>query len=505
MIDVDPNESRTASSSPRSAIPTGRTPSAASSARPTAARRSRRCSTRTSTRAATTCASIRANPNIVYAALWQQQQSFIEGGGFGGAGDGIFKSTDGGTTWKQLTDGLPQRDRRRTSRSRRATRRCSTRRSRAAAPADAAAQRRRPASSASTSRPTAASTGRSRARPERRRSVPRRSASARAHRRRRSADAHRRSEERERRLQRVDRVLAHRGRRRDLDRGARRARRRRLSEDRGSTRTTRTSSSSSPTRAAWSRPIAARRGATGTRSRRRRCITSSTDNAFPYRVCGGQQDSGSACVDSRSMDGEITFHDWHPVNIQEYGIAAPDPKDPDLVFGSARTNVSLYNRKTGQTTHVGPERRRRAARSSTATCARCRSTGRRSIRTCCSTRRTRCGRRPIAAHSWTRISPDLARQTWEVPANAGKYASTRDAGAAGQRSPRSSPSPRDINVLWAGTDDGNIQVTTDGGAKWTNVTPPRDQAVDAHLQHRRRPLRRRAPRTPRRTRCASTT
>ena len=61
-----------------------------------------------------------------------------------------------------------------------------------------------------------------------------------------------------------------------------------------------------------------------------------TDNAFPYRVCSGQQDSGSACVESRSNDGMITFHDWHPVNIQEYGIAAPDPKDPDLVFGSAR-------------------------------------------------------------------------------------------------------------------------------------------------------------------------
>ena len=69
----------------------------------------------------------------------------------------------------------------------------------------------------------------------------------------------------------------------------------------------------------------------------------STDNAFPYRVCGGQQDAGSACVASRSNDGEITFHDWHPVNIQEYGIAASDPADPDQVFASARTNVSLYN------------------------------------------------------------------------------------------------------------------------------------------------------------------
>jgi hypothetical protein len=52
------------------------------------------------------------------------------------------------------------------------------------------------------------------------------------------------------------------------------------------------------------------------------------DNAFPYRLCSGQQDSGSACVDSRGMDGEITFHDWHPVGIEEYGEAAPDPKNP---------------------------------------------------------------------------------------------------------------------------------------------------------------------------------
>src|SRR5207248_5638226 len=48
------------------------------------------------------------DPNIVYAALWQQQQSFIEGGAFGGSSGGIFKSTDGGTTWKQLTEGLPE-------------------------------------------------------------------------------------------------------------------------------------------------------------------------------------------------------------------------------------------------------------------------------------------------------------------------------------------------------------------------------------------------------------
>src|SRR5206468_11653078 len=48
------------------------------------------------------------NPTTIYATLWQQQQSYIEGGGFGGAGNGIFKSTDGGTTWHPLTEGLPR-------------------------------------------------------------------------------------------------------------------------------------------------------------------------------------------------------------------------------------------------------------------------------------------------------------------------------------------------------------------------------------------------------------
>jgi photosystem II stability/assembly factor-like uncharacterized protein len=198
-----------------------------------------------------------------------------------------------------------------------------------------------------------------------------------------------------------------------------------------------------------------------------------TDNAFPYRVCGGQQDSGSACVDSRSMDGEITFHDWHPVNIQEYGIAAPDPRDPDLVFGSQRTNVSLYNRKTGQTTLVGPDLSTRGPKGEVYG---------RNVRTM-----------PIQwspvtpgvlyyasnvvwksadrGQSWTRISPDLARQTWAVPASVGKYAASVTPAPQGTITALAL-SPRDARVIWAGTDDGNLQVTTDGGLKWTDVTPP---------------------------------
>ncbi|MGE3618436.1 MAG: WD40/YVTN/BNR-like repeat-containing protein, partial [Gemmatimonadales bacterium] len=74
------------------------------------------------------------------------------------------------------------------------------------------------------------------------------------------------------------------------------------------------------------------------------------------------------------------------------------------------------------------------------------------------------------AHSWTRISPDLARQTWEVPPTAGQYSASVTPGPRGTIT-AFSPSARSAGVLWAGTDDGFIQVTMNGGRSWRNVTP----------------------------------
>src|SRR6185295_1225863 len=84
----------------------------------------------------------------------------------------------------------------------------------------------------------------------------------------------------------------------------------------------------------------------------------STDNAFPYRVCGGQQESGSVCIASRSDDGEITFRDWHPVAVEEYGYVAADPLDPDVVYGGRLTR---YDRRTGQAQNVTPRALRSAS------------------------------------------------------------------------------------------------------------------------------------------------
>lgn len=192
-----------------------------------------------------------------------------------------------------------------------------------------------------------------------------------------------------------------------------------------------------------------------------------TDNAFPYRVCGGQQESGSACVQSRGDHGQITFREWQPVGIEEYGYAAPDPLDPDIVYGG---KVSRFDRRTNQVQNVAPKPLRDG--------------GYRVIRTM-----------PIlfspldphtlyfasnvlwkttnGGRSWDQMSPDLSRETWDVPANVGKYRGTDQVRVTRRGVIYTiAPSPIDINVIWVGTDDGLIHVTRDGGATWSNVTPP---------------------------------
>jgi photosystem II stability/assembly factor-like uncharacterized protein len=192
-----------------------------------------------------------------------------------------------------------------------------------------------------------------------------------------------------------------------------------------------------------------------------------TDNAFPYNVYGGQQESGSVGIASRGNDGQITFREWHPVGVEEYGYVAPDPLDPNIIYGG---KITKHDKRTGQTQNISPE----AVRSGKY----------RFVRTV-----------PVlfspidpktlyfsgnvifktqnGGDSWEVISPDLTRETYEVPQSIGVYSKPEM-----KTMPRRgvvytiAPSYKDINTLWAGTDDGLIQVTNDGGKNWKNVTPP---------------------------------
>ncbi len=200
------------------------------------------------------------------------------------------------------------------------------------------------------------------------------------------------------------------------------------------------------------------------------------DNAWPYRVCGGQQESGSACVHSRGDDGSITYRDWRPVGASEYSYVAPDPLNPDIVYGGT---VSRFDRRTGQVQNVSPNAGR----------GRGGNAGPgpdyfRGIRTMpilfspINKRKLYYGTNVVwqtvnGGTSWTRISDDLSRATWQVPPSVGKYMGTPGA----QPTRRGvvytiAPSYVDSNTVWAGTDDGLIHVTRNGGRSWRDVTPP---------------------------------
>ncbi len=193
----------------------------------------------------------------------------------------------------------------------------------------------------------------------------------------------------------------------------------------------------------------------------------SADNSFPYNVYSGQQESGSVGIASRGNDGEITFREWHPVGAEEYGYVVADPLDNNIVYGG---KISRYDKRTGQTQNIAPE----AVRSGKY----------RFIRTA-----------PVLFNpidkktlyyagnvlfktttggaKWDIISPDLSRESWDVPASVGIYTNTDM-----KKMPRRgviytvAPSYVDINTIWCGTDDGLIHVTHDGGKTWQNVTPP---------------------------------
>jgi photosystem II stability/assembly factor-like uncharacterized protein len=200
----------------------------------------------------------------------------------------------------------------------------------------------------------------------------------------------------------------------------------------------------------------------------------SADNAFPYRVCSGQQESGSVCIASRGNYGAISVRDWLPVGVDEYGYVAPDPLDPDIVYGGR--NVTRFDRRTGQVSVVGPVGGRGGLPGVQGNF--------RTVRTMPVVFSEVDKRALFFANNhlwktidggttWKQISPDLARATWTTPKSVGKYLNESSA----QPSQRGviytvAPSYQDINRIWVGTDDGLIHVTADGGLTWKDITPP---------------------------------
>ena len=195
-----------------------------------------------------------------------------------------------------------------------------------------------------------------------------------------------------------------------------------------------------------------------------------TDNEFPYWVYGGQQESGSVGTASRGDFGEITFRDWTTVGVEEYGYVAPDPLHPNLIYGG---KVTVFDRNTGQTRDVSPVVLRTGQYRFNRTAPL--------IFSAADPHVLYLGSNVLFATrdggvSWQIISPDLTRDLPSddtgVPATLGPFVAADPAKGKHRGVIYAiAPSPKDANLIWAGTDDGLIQVTRDGGKNWQNVTP----------------------------------
>lgn len=192
----------------------------------------------------------------------------------------------------------------------------------------------------------------------------------------------------------------------------------------------------------------------------------SADNAFPYNVYGGQQESGSVCIASRSNDGQITEREWHPVGAEEWGYVVADPLNSNIVYGG---KLSKYNKITGQIQDISPD---------------CHNGRYRFLRTAPLVFSPTDNKTLYYAgnvifkttdggDTWEVISPDLTRTSYTIPPSIGVYFND----TMNYMKPRGvvytiALSQLDPNLIWAGTDDGLMQLTHDGGRNWGNVTPP---------------------------------
>ena len=428
------------------------------------------------------------NPQTVYAVLWQARQGPWENGAFSGPNSGLFKSTDGGTTWNPLTSGLPTfaqglgrigiGDRAQRSEShvrpgrsaRRSRRRLPLRRCRrhagsasttssastAAAPispASASIPRTRTWSTSPTRPPIAPPTAArpsppSKARPAATTITPSGS------------------------IPTNPNIIL-------------------LALDQGAT----ISVNYGRTWSSWyNQPTA-------------QFYHVITDNQFPYWVYGGQQESGSVGIASRGNDGadhlpRMASRGRRGVRLHR-ARSAQSQHHLRRRHGAGASTVTRYSRLTGEVEHVGPHGNYRYLRTAPLLFSPRRSA--RPLRR----RRRWCSRPPTAAATGRPSAPTFRARSYELPASVAAYPD-----AARQQATRRgvvysiAPSHLNVNVIWAGTDDGLIHVTRDGGKTWKDVTPPgmtpwsKVSQLDAsHFDDADR-LRRHQPPPPRRSEAA---
>jgi photosystem II stability/assembly factor-like uncharacterized protein len=203
----------------------------------------------------------------------------------------------------------------------------------------------------------------------------------------------------------------------------------------------------------------------------------------PFHVCGAQQDGSTVCLPNETGGGGGRGGAAAPTTYgaggSENGSIAPDPRDPDMFYavGNNGTFMTRLNRRTNQTREIGPYVRMFSGEPAAELVERWQwgqplafSPADPKV---LYTASQHVWRTTNGGQSWERMSPDLTRADPKTLGVSGGPI-TRDMNGPEVYATvfALGPSKRDARVFWAGSDDGLVHVTRDGGKKWTNITPP---------------------------------
>ena len=200
-------------------------------------------------------------------------------------------------------------------------------------------------------------------------------------------------------------------------------------------------------------------------------------NAFvtadvPYHVCGAQQDNSTACVSSAGAGDQL-----YAVGGGESGYIAPDPRNPDVFYaGSYGGYMTRFDRRANATRAVNPWPDNPMGYSARDIKERFQWTFP-IVFSRANPQVLFAGSQHVwqttnGGQSWTRISPDLTRQDPSTMGPSGGPITLDQTGVETYATVFTiAPSPHDVNTIWTGSDDGFVHVTRDGGKNWGNVTP----------------------------------
>ena len=202
-----------------------------------------------------------------------------------------------------------------------------------------------------------------------------------------------------------------------------------------------------------------------------------TDNRFPYYIYGAQQDNTTVGIASADPDGGIDRTDWYEVGGGESGYIAPDPADPQIVYaGSYGGEITRYDHRTHEEQAINPWPVNPIGWAAADVKHRFQWTE--PIVFSPHNPRTLYYAGEVlfkttdAGMSWTIISPDLTRNDKSKQASSGGPITKDNTGIEVYDTIFSVvESPVQKDLIWVGTDDGLVQLTRDGGQHWENVTP----------------------------------